>query len=218
MKTTEAIRADFDRIARAATALRSDKLGPHEAALLDRLPGGARALDAGCGTGAVARRLATTYAQVDAVDLSPEMIRVARERSAAQTNIAFHLADLSDWLTGEPRYDCITSMAVMHHFDARVLVPRLVRALRPGGTLLIVDVTSRPGLRNLPLNGIAWLLQHLRSRSSAELRAAYRDHGRDESYLTPAEARALYAQLLPGAEVRAHLQWRYSVRWVTAPA
>jgi len=211
VKSAAELRADFDRIARAS---HPDALGPHEAPLLDRLPAGERALDLGCGTGAVARRLASKFAQVDAIDLSPEMIRIAREHSASHPNVAYHLADFTEWLPREPRYDCITSMAVMHHLDLRTIVPRLVEALKPGGTLLIVDVTSRPGLLDLPLNAAAWLLQR---RASSELRAAFHEHGKDETYLTPRQARALYAELLPGAEVRAHLLWRYSVRWINAP-
>jgi 2-polyprenyl-3-methyl-5-hydroxy-6-metoxy-1,4-benzoquinol methylase len=213
VKSAAELRADFDRIALASDP---DALGPHEAALLARLPGGGRALDAGCGTGAVARRLAARYEHVDAVDLSPEMIRIARA-SSAHSNIDYYLADLRDWLPREPRYDCITSMAVLHHFDARAIVPRLAAALRPGGTLLVVDVTHRPGLFNLPVNAAAWLLQRFR-RTSRELRAAFHAHGSGETYLTPRQARALYAELLPGAIVRAHFFWRYSVWWISTPA
>ena len=211
MKSAAELRADFDRIARASDP---DALGPHEAGLLARLAGGERALDAGCGTGAVARRLAAKFDEVDAVDLSPEMIRIAREHSP-DANLRYHVADLHDWLPREPIYDCITSMAVLHHFDARAIVPRLAAALRPGGTLLIVDVTDRPGLVNLPLNALAWLAQR---RAPAELRAAFHEHGKDETYLTPRQARALFAELLPGAEVRAHLLWRYSVTWINERA
>jgi 2-polyprenyl-3-methyl-5-hydroxy-6-metoxy-1,4-benzoquinol methylase len=220
VKSSAALRDDFDRIARAGENL-PEGLGPHEAALLDRIPRGERALDVGCGTGAVARRLAQRCAHVDAIDLSPEMIRVARQRSAAHGNIDFQIADVRHWLGGQPPYDCITSFAVLHHMDARDVVPALAGALCPGGLLLLLDVTSRPGLRNLPLNGIAFLLSRLQRASSRELRAAFRAHGESETYLTPSEARTLYAELLPGAEVRAHLLWRYSVVWrkpATAPA
>ena len=211
MKPAAALRADFDRIALASDP---DLLGPHEATLLARLPGGRRALDAGCGTGAVARRLAAKYAHVDAVDLSPEMIRIAGAHST-HPNLHYHLADLNDFLPRAPRYDCITSMAVLHPFDARAIVPRLAAALHPGGTLLLVDVLDRPGLLNLPLDAAAWLLQR---RSSPALRAAFHDHGRGETYLTARQARALYAELLPGAQVRTHFFWRYSVEWINGPA
>ncbi|MEK6373691.1 MAG: class I SAM-dependent methyltransferase [Acidobacteriota bacterium] len=219
MKSADEVRRDFDRIARASAA-GADALGPHEGSLLDLVTPCESALDAGCGSGAVARRLAARCRRVDAVDLSPEMIRVARERSAARPNVEFHVGDVRDWLRDAARYDCITSMAVLHHMDAREVVPLLVRALRPGGLLLLVDILTRRGLLHLPLNAAGWVASHFKHGSS-ELRRAWREHGRGEIYLTIAEARALFGELLPGAEVRGHLVWRYSVVWrkpVSAPA
>jgi 2-polyprenyl-3-methyl-5-hydroxy-6-metoxy-1,4-benzoquinol methylase len=212
VKSADEVRRDFDRIAQAASAARADALGPHEAALLDLVTPCESALDAGCGGGAVARRLAARCRRVDAVDLSPEMIRAARARSAAHPNIAFHVGDVHDWLRDEARFDCITSMAVLHHMDARDLVPQLVRALRPGGLLILVDILTRRGMLHLPLNAAGWLASRLKHGSS-DLRRAWQEHGRGETYLTIAEARALFGELLPGANVRGHLLWRYSVVW-----
>jgi 2-polyprenyl-3-methyl-5-hydroxy-6-metoxy-1,4-benzoquinol methylase len=219
VKSTAEIRDDFDRIARASAA-KADALGPHEAALLDLVPPCEAALDVGCGRGLVARLLASRCKRVDAIDLSSEMIRVARERSAGYPNIEFHLGDVCQWLRQGARYDCITSMAVLHHLDAQEVVPRLVRALRPGGLLLLLDVLTRRGWMHLPLNAAGWIASRLKHRSS-ELHRAWRDHGRGETYLTIGEARALFGDLLPGAKVRGHLVWRYSVVWrkpPTAPA
>ena len=46
-----------------------------------------------------------------------------------------------------------------------------------------------------------------------ELRRAWAEHGRSDRYLTLAEVRAACAGALPGASVRRHLLWRYSVVW-----
>lgn len=51
-------------------------------------PEGLRLLDAGCGTGTLARAAARRGAQVTAVDISPTLIELARERSAAESNDA----------------------------------------------------------------------------------------------------------------------------------
>lgn len=56
------------------------------ATLLDWLPAdlhGARLMDAGCGTGALAVEAARRGAQVVAIDLSPQLVDVARQRIAA---------------------------------------------------------------------------------------------------------------------------------------
>ena len=67
-------------------------------AILDQLPTdlrGQRVLDAGCGTGAAALLLAERGAEVVAVDLSPKLIAIARDRCPP------HLADRIDWRAGD---------------------------------------------------------------------------------------------------------------------
>ena len=46
-----------------------------------------------------------------------------------------------------------------------------------------------------------------------ELRRAWEEHGRSDRYLTLAEVRRVCGRVLPGASVRRHLLWRYSVVW-----
>src|SRR6266540_4715384 len=106
-------------------------------------------------------------------------------------------------------YDCITAMAVLHHVRVEEIVEKAVRALRTGGILLIMDVITRPGWRNLPLNAIASGTAPLRNLMLSrpvlpwsDLRKAWREHGSGETYLTIGEARELFENLLPGARVR----------------
>ena len=74
-------------------------------ALTDRLLAAAQAerftsaLDIGCGAGEVSCRLAATQreAQVLGIDISTELLAVARERGAGQGNLAFAEADAAAW-------------------------------------------------------------------------------------------------------------------------
>jgi len=50
-------------------------------------------------------------------------------------------------------------------------------------------------------------------RVPAEIRAAWDAHGRHDTYLTLAEVRRLCAAELPGAIIRRHFFWRYSLVW-----
>lgn len=52
-----------------------------------------------------------------------------------------------------------------------------------------------------------------RGSFSWRLRHAYRCHGENETYLTPAEVARVAAAELPGAEVRERLLWRYTLLW-----
>lgn len=218
---THRVRADFDGIARVAEAAgtaSSEVLGACEAYLLRHVPPAcAAALEIGCGTGEFARRLAERAGRVDALDLSPEMIRVARARSAGVPNLAFHVADVAAAPPAADGYDCVVSIGTLHHLDGARALRDMRAALRPGGTLLLLDLLHRPGLRGLPRNllaGAVHLLRRLRSVGQPDaLRTAYAAHGRGERYLTMDEVRALCAAQLPGATVREHLLWRWSAVW-----
>jgi hypothetical protein len=52
-----------------------------------------------------------------------------------------------------------------------------------------------------------------RRRIPSKLQEAWLEHGSHETYLTSAEARTIATTVFPGAEVRDHLLWRYSIRW-----
>src|SRR6185369_9314891 len=96
----------------------------------------------------------------------------------------------------------------------------MVRALRPGGRLLIIDLYERRGLRHLPVNLVATaigalreLAALLRRRSSIRLRRAYRRHGKRETYVTLDELRNVIDRELPGAVLTLTLLWRYRLAW-----
>jgi SAM-dependent methyltransferase len=209
-----AVRADFDRIAR----LSPTSQGPDALTrwLLGHLPDRCgEVLEIGCGTGEATRIAAGRAARVVAVDLSPEMIEVARERSAGLANIDYRVADVTRWDYPGARFDAVISIATLHHLPFGDSIAAWKRTLRPGGVMLILDLVDRSHPRYLPLNALALLSQAWnrdRSQPSA-LRRAYRDHGAHDEYLAPREARALFAEHLPGARVTHHLRWRYSVVW-----
>lgn len=92
------------------------------AVLLAWLPGdlrGRRILDAGCGTGALSSALAERGAEVVAVDLSPKLIGIARERHAiphrAAGAIDFRAGDMLDAALG--RFDHVVCMDSLIHYQ-----------------------------------------------------------------------------------------------------
>jgi SAM-dependent methyltransferase len=216
------VREDFDGIARALGAAGAgDDVPPYERALLGHLPAACdRVLEVGCGDGALTRQVARRARAVLALDLSPEMIRLARARSAGCDNIDFRVADVTATELPPRAFDAVLSVATLHHVPLGPTLTRLAAAVRPGGVLLIQDLVRRPGVRHLPVNALAWLARRLRlapgprhGRRGAGVAALYAAHGRGERYLTPAEAARAYAQLLPGTRVIHHLAWRYTAVW-----
>jgi magnesium-protoporphyrin O-methyltransferase len=92
------------------------------ATLLGWLPDdlrGVRILDAGCGTGALAVEAAKRGAHVVAIDLSPTLVNLARERlphSLGEGRIDFHVGDMLDPSLG--RFDHVVAMDSLIHYRA----------------------------------------------------------------------------------------------------
>ncbi|OON83025.1 hypothetical protein B1H18_01485 [Streptomyces tsukubensis] len=112
---------------------------PVGAWLAGRLPvHGVRALDFGCGTGRHAVLLAERFAQVDAVDVSSAMIRIATA-SRSRDNIRYLARDLTE-LPESPVYDLILSVSTLHHLDdLPAALARLRSLVAPGGLVLLHD-------------------------------------------------------------------------------
>ncbi len=220
LPTTHQVRSDFDRLAPLDSHGWNHNL-LHHAFLLSHLPRPCHsALEIGCGTGALSHALAAHSDHVLALDLSPEMIRVARQREPQLANVEFEIADAASWPFPRERFDCVASIATLHHLEPRALLARMRDALRPGGVLLVLDLVANEGLLDHARGALALLvsvgvrlLRTGRLREPREVREAWDAHGRRETYLRMSEVREICRELLPGAQVRRHVLWRYSIVW-----
>ncbi|MFD3514728.1 class I SAM-dependent methyltransferase [Streptomyces sp. NPDC058657] len=100
---------------------------------------GARVLDAGCGTGRIAIRLAELGHHCTGVDIDSSMLDVARREAPA---LEWYLGDLArlDALGLEPEFDLVLAAGNVIPLLAPGTEPSVVRqlasALRPGGLLV----------------------------------------------------------------------------------
>lgn len=115
--------------------------------LAEQLGRGARALDAGCGSGRILNRLAELFPKSCFVgmDLSREAIRVARENASAQglKNVEFVAVDLSEFdQKAEPEsFDFITTFDAVHDQGRPLnLLKGIHRALKRDGVYLMQDI------------------------------------------------------------------------------
>jgi SAM-dependent methyltransferase len=212
------VEADFDRL-----ALLDDEgwtaNNHYHSSLLKFVPESCEeALEIGCGTGAFARELARRCRRVVALDLSTEMIRVARSRSTQFDNLEFELADVMRWEFPLSHFDFICSIATLHHLEQRELFVKMRDALKPGGVLVVLDLVESNGLVERMLDVIALgvsgglrLMHNGRLKPPPEVRKAWEQHGKHDHYLTITQMRALADEILPGSSVNRCLLWRYAL-------
>jgi SAM-dependent methyltransferase len=98
-------------------------------------------LDAGCGPGVFSFELAKRHpqAQVLGIELEPELVGRATTiaERAGLTNCAFEKGDVTR-LDFDARFDLVVSVDNLEHVEDDVTAMRtLLRALRPGGTLVV---------------------------------------------------------------------------------
>jgi len=212
------IEADFDRLALLDDVGWTTNNHYHNF-LLKHVPQNCEnALEIGCGTGAFARLLAKRCKQVVALDLSSEMIRVARSRSSEFHNLEFHQADAIQWDFPESHFDYICSIATLHHLQQRELLVKMKDALKSRGTLVVLDLVESNSLVErmldviaLSVSGSLRLIHNGRLKPPAEVRKAWEQHGKHDSYSTVSQMRALADEILPESTVSRHLLWRYSL-------
>lgn len=115
----------------------------------------AQVLDVGCGPGWLSELLARCGYAVTGVDVSEDMVEIARERVAAierpigkgiEPQAEFHAMPVLE-LPWSGRFDAAILYDAMHHFDDEVETLRVIRrTLAPGGRIYIHEgVRPEPG-------------------------------------------------------------------------
>jgi len=91
-------------------------------------PASMRIVEIGCGAGRMTKALSKIFGEVHAVDISAEMIGIARERLAHASNVVFHHnngMDLQELPSGE--FDFALSFIVFQHIPSKAVIESYVR-------------------------------------------------------------------------------------------
>lgn len=129
--------------------------------LLSWLPAdlsGKRLLDAGCGTGAFAIEAARRGAQVLAIDVSPSLIKIARERSEGLVPEGSIIHEVGDMLDGQfGFFDHVVAMDSLIHYHPDDMVQSLASlAPRIRQSILMTFAPKTPLLAVMHLVGRAF--------------------------------------------------------------
>ena len=104
-----------------------------------------RAIDLGCGTGALSQKLLGSFPHADltCLDMTEGMLDQARDRLKEHGSVRYVLSDLYDYKFDGP-YDAVISCLALHHIvtdeDKLMIYRRIHDGLAPGGVFLNADI------------------------------------------------------------------------------
>jgi SAM-dependent methyltransferase len=126
---------------------------------LAKLPADSRVLDVGCGTGRWVRRYGEMGLRATGLDATSGMLRLARQRGTAAPLIAGEAYRLP---LRNAAFDCVSDITVVQHIPAPLQLQALsemVRVLKPGGRLILMELTRGKGTHIFPRTPQDWIQQ-----------------------------------------------------------
>lgn len=115
-----------------------------------------RLLEFGCGTGSTALIHAPSVRQIHAIDVSKNMIRIARTKASAMDirNVTFACTAIEELELRDESFDAALGLNILHLLDHwREVLVRVYRLLKPGG----VFVSSTACIGD-SMNFLRWVL------------------------------------------------------------
>ena len=162
---------------------------------LKRLPAGTpctelRALEIGCGPGRLLRPMSQYFAEIHGIDVSDEMVALARQKLAGIPNAFPHHADGSDLAQFPDRhFGFVYSYAVFQHIPSAEVVfsylRETLRVLQPGGI-------ARLHINGLPRTSKTYTTWEGVRISASEVRAFAREQGAELLALTGADTQYMW--------------------------
>ncbi|WP_045727812.1 bifunctional 2-polyprenyl-6-hydroxyphenol methylase/3-demethylubiquinol 3-O-methyltransferase UbiG [Xanthomonas sp. GPE 39] len=125
---------------------------------------GATVLDLGCGGGLLSEALAKEGAHVTAIDLAPELIKVARlHRFESAVEVDYRVQSVEELAAAQPAsFDAITCMEMLEHVpDPAAIIAACARLLKPGGQLFLSTLNRTPASFALAIVGAEYVARLL---------------------------------------------------------
>ncbi|HEY7000302.1 MAG TPA: class I SAM-dependent methyltransferase [Candidatus Udaeobacter sp.] len=99
---------------------------------------GMAVLELGCGTGTFTRELAQSGADIIAIDVSPELLEIARTNCSAH-NVRYQTENAYALSHPDGAFDSVVGSSVLHHLEVEEALRNIYRVLKPGGTIFFTE-------------------------------------------------------------------------------
>lgn len=96
-------------------------------------------LEFGCGTGSTAIIHAPHVKRIQAIDISPKMIEIAKDkaRTARVQNVDFEVQTIENFAAPDESFDAILGLSILHLVkDKDAVLKKVFRLLKPGGVFI----------------------------------------------------------------------------------
>ncbi|HDY86484.1 MAG TPA: class I SAM-dependent methyltransferase [bacterium] len=108
------------------------------AMLSSHIKPGMNTLEVGCGTGYLTKELVKTGTQINAIDISPDLLKQAESEIKAP-NVTFMIENAYDMSFKNESFDSIVGSSVLHHLDIDSALTEFYRVLKPGGNIYFTE-------------------------------------------------------------------------------
>ncbi len=106
--------------------------------LSSHLKPGMTVLELGCGAGYFTQELARWGADVVAIDVSPELLEMAKANCSAP-NVHFQIENAYELNYGDAAFDSVVGSSVLHHLEIEKALREIYRVSKPAGTIFLTE-------------------------------------------------------------------------------
>jgi SAM-dependent methyltransferase len=99
---------------------------------------GMSVLELGCGIGHFTRELACSGANIVAIDISPELLEIARANCSAP-NVRYEIQNACALSYPDAVFDSVVGSSVLHHLEIEEALREIYRVLKPGGAICFTE-------------------------------------------------------------------------------
>jgi 2-polyprenyl-3-methyl-5-hydroxy-6-metoxy-1,4-benzoquinol methylase len=127
--------------------------------LSSHIRSGMTVLELGCGTGYFTQELARCGADIVAVDVSPDLLEIARANCSAP-NVRYEIQNAYELSYPGDAFNSVVGSSVLHHLEIEEALRQIHRVLRPGGTMFFTE----PNMLNPQIviqKNVPWVKQRL---------------------------------------------------------